>query len=84
MNGLFEQKQREAGIPDLWVMFSGDYFWNRSLCFDLIAFDSTSNGAGVGDVQKYMLSEWSSIVTLALEMEVECMASQLEADFWQS
>lgn len=52
-----------AGIPDLRVMFSGVYFRNRSLCFDLIGFDSTTNGAGVGDVQKYMLSEWSSIST---------------------
>lgn len=40
-------------------MFSGVYFWKGSLCFDLIGFDSTTNGAGVGDVKKCMLSERS-------------------------
>lgn len=40
-------------------MFSGVYFWEGSLCFDLIGFDSTTNGAGVGDAKKCMLSERS-------------------------
>ncbi len=40
-------------------MFSGAYFWKGSLCFDLIGFDSTTNGARVGDVQKCMLNERS-------------------------
>lgn len=35
------------------------YFWKGSLRFELIGFDSTTNGARVGGVQKCMLSESS-------------------------
>lgn len=46
-----------AGAPDSWVMFSGVYFWTRSSCFNVIEFDSTTNGARAGDVEK-MHAKW--------------------------
>lgn len=75
-----------AGIPDLWLMFSGVYFWKESLCFDLIGFDSTTNRAVVGDVRKCMLSESSllpySITGLGFGSEAN--GEPTSGWFWQT
>lgn len=62
-------------------MLSDVYFWEESLYSDLIGFDSTANGAGAGDVQRFMLMlKDPSFHIQGLALEVGLLVNQLQAD----
>lgn len=75
------------GSRNPWFMsnvFWRVYFWKESLCSDPIGFDSTTNEAGVGDVQK-MHAKWKippSIFNSKAWLWIWGLPeSQLQADF---